>query len=355
MGRKKQSEARVNLERWMVSYADFVTLLFATFVVLYALSQSDIKAFTSLEESIKQAFSAPSIMQGSDGVMNKSDSLFESSQGDSMISPLMMEYVSQKYEEQSIKEIGDTINEESKIGELNGVEAEETEQGLIIRIKNDYLFKPGSAELQPSAKKKLDKIGVIISKKFILHNMRVEGHTDNSPIKSSQYPSNWELSSARSSSVVRYFIQRFNFFPSLFTVIGFADTRPLVKNSSDSNKTKNRRVEIIILRNKFKKQESAVNEIAKMSKPQQEEFQKNRLKIINSINGITNNDIKQNTKLNKENAVIVNKIYSKETQRINKESNAFDAETRKKLTGEGDWLKPPAKMKSHIKEVKAFK
>ena len=350
MAKKKQKHPEhENLERWLVSYADFVTLLFATFVVLYALSQVDIKDFKTLEGSIKSAFSAPSIMQGSEGIMqDSSDSIFDSSQADSMITPLMMEYISQKYEEESMDEIEKSINEKIKSHELDGVETVETDRGLIIRFNDDFLFQSASATLAPNAKLKLDKIGAIIAKKFILHNMRVEGHTDNQPINSKLFPSNWELSSARASSIIRYFINRFSFMPSIFTAVGFADTRPIVKNDSLSNKAKNRRVEILILKNKFKSQESATNDIMKMDRATQEQMQTQRMTAINRIDSISDAAkklAKGNAKAEKE-AIILNQVYDKELTRISKETDALDSTTKNRLEGEGLWLKPPAKQNS---------
>ena len=346
MAKKKKHPEHENLERWMVSYADFVTLLFATFVVLYALSQVDIKDFKTLEDSIKQAFSAPSIMQGADGVMqNSSDNIFDTSQGDSMITPLMMEYISQKYEEQSMQEIEKSVNEKVKSGEIDGVETLETDRGLIIRFHDDYLFKPASAALTPKAKLKLDKVGAIIAKKFILHNMRIEGHTDNQSINSTIYPSNWELSSARASSIVRYFINRFSFMPSIFSAVGFADTRPVESNSSTTGRAQNRRVEILILKNRFKSQESATNEIMKMDKKTQEIMQTKRMQTINRIEYISESAKKLNTtnlKTEKD-AIILNQVYDKELKRISKETQALDSDTRSQITGQGIWLKPPAK------------
>lgn len=347
MGRKKQKEAEhVNLERWMVSYSDFVTLLFATFVVLYALSQVDIKDFKTLEDSIKQAFAAPSVMQGSDGLMDASSStLFDTSQSDSMITPLMMEYLSAKYEEQSLQEIEKSINEEVKAGEINDVEAIQTDRGLIIRFKDDYLFQSGSAKLIPEARKKLDIVGAIIAKKFILHNMRIEGHTDNQGMSSSMYPSNWELSSARASTIIRYFIGRFSFMPSIFTAVGFADTRPIEDNNSPAGRSKNRRVEILILKNKYKSQESATNGIMQMSKQEQEHMQSKRLESINRIDSISEaaKKLTHGDKKAESSAINLNKVYQKEINRLSTETNAMDTDTKNKITGHGLWLRPPAK------------
>lgn len=343
----------------MVSYADFVTLLFATFVVLYALSQVDISDFKKLEESIQNAFSAPSIMQGNDGVMqSSSDSLFDQTKADSMIAPLMMEYMSSKYEDQSMNDIQKSINDEAKLGELDGVEAIKTDRGLLIRLSNSCLFAPASASLTPAAKKKLDQVGAIIAKKFILHNIRIEGHTDNNPM-SGAYPSNWELSSARSCSIIRYFIGKFHFLPEIFTAVGFAQTRPVTENSNVAGQTKNRRVEILILKNKYKNQESAINIISKLSKTEQEAMQKDRTDAINSIYGISSaaQKLSKGDKKAAENAIILNKAYDKELKRISTETSAMDSQTRGKMTGQGDWLKPPAKNNSraNISEIKVFK
>lgn len=344
--RKKKEEEHVNLERWMVSYSDFVTLLFATFVVLYALSQVDIKDFKTLESSIKQAFSAPSIMQGSDGVMDaSSNTLFDSSQGDSMITPLMMEYVSQKYEDQSMQEIAKTVNEEVKSGEIDDVEAVQTDRGLVLRFNDDYLFKSGSATLAPGARHKLDKIGAIVAKKFILHNIRVEGHTDSIAMHSAAFPSNWELSSARASSIIRYFIARFSFMPSLFSAVGFADTRPIGDNNTSAGRSKNRRVEVVILKNRYKSVESATNEIMKMSKKDQEQMQKQRMETINKIDSMSDaaKKLAHGDKNAEKNAIILNTVYEKEIKRLSTETNALDTTTKTKITGQGTWLKPPAK------------
>lgn len=344
MARKKKHPEHVNLERYLISYADFITLLFATFVVLYALSQVDISGFKKLEDSMKQAFSAPSLMQGSDGLMSDtSDSLFDSSAGESLVTPLMMEYMNQKYEEQSYNEIEKNINDLKKAGELEGITTEKTERGLLIRFDDAYLFDSGSASLKPHAKEKLDKVGAAIGKKFILHYMRIEGHTDNIPLKSSLYPSNWELSAARASTLIRYYINRFDFLPSLFTAVGFAETRPLVDNKTEKNRAKNRRVEILILKNKYKSQENAQDDIMKMDKQQQESMQIQRMNTINRIQSISE-AAKKLTAGNKEaenDAIILNQVYDKELKRLSKTTDAMDSNTKNKITGEGKWLNNP--------------
>ncbi len=212
-----------------------------------------------------------------------------------------------------MKDIEKTIEDQVKSGDIEGVEAIETDRGLLLRFKDDLLFKQGSAVLTPKDKTKLDKVGVIIAKKFILHNMRVEGHTDNQSINSAMFPSNWELSSARASAIIRYLISRLNFMPSLFTAVGFADTRLVANNASPAGKAKNRRVELLILKNKFSSEEKSQNDILKMSKEDQDKMQTIRMKNISQIENIdksvkvttTNNPAQQNT-------AVLNQVYQKE-------------------------------------------
>ena len=191
MAKKKLEQAHENLERWLVSYGDFITLLFATFVVLYALSQIDLTEFAALEDSIRKAFNAPSILEGSDSILDsKGASILEASAADSTIAPLMLEYISQKYEDQSFEDIKDAINQMSKNGDMEGIDAQLTDKGLLITMKNDLLFYSGSATLTDKAMKTLDNVGVLIGEKFALHYIRVEGHTDNQPINTFMFPSN---------------------------------------------------------------------------------------------------------------------------------------------------------------------
>jgi chemotaxis protein MotB len=283
--KKHKHEEHENLERWLVSYGDFITLLFATFVVLYALAQVDATDFAKLEESLKHAFSQNTLFDGQEAIMDGSDSLFDQQQANSFIPSLMVEYISPKYEEDSFKEIEQEIKELSEMGELGGISSKITDKGLLLTFDEKYLFAPATAYLDKNAKKLLDKVGVLICKKFVLHHMIVEGHTDSLAMKSNQYPSNWELSGARACSVVRYLIDRFKFAPSLFSAIGYADTRPLETAISPKDPA-NRRVEILILKNKYKSQFGAKNDYTlSLTKAQQDEIQKQRAEIIKNVEG----------------------------------------------------------------------
>lgn len=286
MSRKKHKhEDHENLERWLVSYGDFITLLFATFVVLYALAQVDATDFAKLEDSLKQAFSQNSLFDGQQTIMEGSNSIFDQQQANSFIPSLMVEYISPKYEEDSFKEIAEEIKELTEIGELDGISSKITDKGLLLTFDDKYLFAPGSAYLGADARKLLDKVGVLICKKFVLHHMIIEGHTDSSPMHTNQFPSNWELSGARACSVVRYLISRFKFAPSLFSATGFADTRPLETAISPKDPA-NRRVEVLILKNKYKNQLGNRKDFTlNLTKAQQDEIQRQRELIIKKVEG----------------------------------------------------------------------
>ena len=321
MGRKQKHEEHVNLERYLVSYADFITLLFATFVVLYALSQVDISAFSKLEESLKHAFSTPSIIDGNKGIMDgKGESLIENSGANSIISALMMEYLSPKYENEAYEAIRSDIEDLIKNKELDGVSVELEDKGLVIKITDtDIIFESASAKLQHSSKLKLDKIGLVIAKRFLMHSIRVEGNTDSLPFSNEYFPSNWELSSARACTITRYLIDRFRFKPDLFTAIGYGDTRPIADNSTEDGRRKNRRVEIVILRNRFKNTENAQNSIIKMSQQEQEAYRLEHIRAINKVKGLSDAALQLagNDEESAKNVLILNEIYTSETRRIN--------------------------------------
>lgn len=293
MARKKKHEEHENLERWLVSYADFMTLLFATFVVLYALSQIDISSFMKIEDSLRKAFSS-SIISGSQSIMPEQGSaVMSAGAADSMLDTILMEYISPKYEDKSFEEIKADI-EKLKNNELKDVTVEITKDGLYIRLDNsDLAFESASAKLKPAAIKKLDIIGALISQKFMMHQIKITGHTDSLPVFSPIFPSNWELSSSRACAIVRYFTQRFKFLPNLFVPIGLADTSPIASNSTEQGRKKNRRTEILILRNRKAQNNLAQKTIMQMTKQQQKSLREEQLEAVNQILSVSVNKNQQ--------------------------------------------------------------
>ena len=305
MAKRKKHEDHENLERWLVSYADFMTLLFATFVVLYALSQVDASDFAKLEDALKRAFQS-NMFDGQESILESSSSIFDGASG--ATSPIMLEYLSPRYEQDSYEEIEKSINDMN----LDGVEAQIDSRGLVIKLSDNALtFKSGSAEITPDSLVPLGEVAKLIKEKFAIHIIRVEGHTDSDPVSNSIYPSNWELSSARASSVVRHLINNYKFSPSIFIAAGYADTVPVVKGNSQGDKQKNRRVEIVVLKNKYKNINSKnIETLSQLG---------NRLNatVSEAIRKLTGDDEKL-----LENVIDFKQVYKNETRRIEKIENS---------------------------------
>ncbi len=279
MGKKHKHPEHENLERWLVSYADFITLLFATFVVLYALSQADLAKFKQVSQAIKAAFNpAHSIMKNPGGVMKGSPQpkILKDS-GNSILNKIMATFPNRKQLEQLAKPLISTIQKINKeISHLNGqnnqggqkkavevkkevsipqVKIKIQERGVVLSFASSLFFEPGSAGLRPQAFAILDKVAPDLKKSGSL--IHVEGHTDNQSISSAVYPSNWELSAARASSVVRYLIHKDGLDPKTLAAVGYGDTRPTASNDTAEGRSKNRRVDIVILTQKAASQSDA--------------------------------------------------------------------------------------------------
>lgn len=305
MAKRKKHEDHENLERWLVSYADFMTLLFATFVVLYALSQVDASDFAKLEDALKRAFQS-NMLDGQESILESSSSIFDGASG--ATSPIMLEYLSPRYEQDSYEEIEKSINDMN----LDGVEAQIDSRGLVIKLSDNALtFKSGSAEITPDSLVPLGEVAKLIKEKFAIHIIRVEGHTDSDPVSNSIYPSNWELSSARASSVVRHLINNYKFSPSIFIAAGYADTVPVVKGNSQRDKQKNRRVEIVVLKNKYKNINSKnIETLSQLGNRQ-------NATVSEAVRKLTGDDEKL-----LENVIDFKQVYKNETRRIEKIENS---------------------------------
>jgi chemotaxis protein MotB len=334
MAKKKHAEEHENLERWLVSYADFMTLLFATFVVLYALSQLDLAKFKDMSISLKKAFAAPSIVQGDQSIMESSgDSILDGADNESNMLPPIFENMEAKYEEASFNQAKESVEKMDNTNEVEGVDIYVSERGLVISLAENLFFASGSAEIKQSAFKSLSKVGSLLKSKFSDHPIRVEGHTDNEPMKSSIYPSNWELSSARAASVVRFFLSSFKFNKNRFAVVGYADGRPVAPNVTNKGKSKNRRVEIIVLRNKLAKSESKIagmnkeriDKIKEYEKIQQKELKQyqsasDAAKILMRKSGESINNI-----------LLFHDDYDKQSEQLAKELKLKEQQKKKEL------------------------
>ncbi|HRK01065.1 MAG TPA: OmpA family protein [Oligoflexia bacterium] len=247
----KRHPEHVNLERWLVSYADFITLLFAFFVVMYAISQSDLAKLKSVSESIREAFNAEAIDQqgkSSGKTLNQFDPA--SAQGGLLLDMPAGKSNIMAPDYEDLKRVADIL-EESVSYELGDADIAEKMQiiyddrGLVVRLSAKNFFEPGAADVKPEAVPILDQMAKVL--KTAKRHIRVEGHTDDLAVKSDYYPSNWELSTARAAWVVRYLIQKYKFDPRYLTVAGYAEYHPIAPNKSEEGRAKNRRIEIVVL------------------------------------------------------------------------------------------------------------
>lgn len=244
MARRKVEEEHENHERWLVSYADFITLLFAFFVVMYAISQLNEGKYRILSDTLASAFrSMPGTSMGAMTAINPNAPT-------PVAVPLRKPQVNPKIEEQRRKTKEKLRNMAKELSEIlsplvreGQVRITEGALGITIDINANVLFAPGEARLELAAVRALSAVGEVLAPTDF--PITVEGHTDNIPINTPQFPSNWELSGARASSVVRLFID-VGIDARRLTATGFADQRPVADNVTPDGRQRNRRVAITI-------------------------------------------------------------------------------------------------------------
>lgn len=288
MAKKKKHPEHENLERWLVSYADFMTLLFATFTALYAMSQTDVSKLKDISEAIREGFEQQSIMNGIQSILqgknppsrNPDPLSNEKGAGPGILGKFDSmtyrpgEIKSTRQLAREISEVLQGLNEEIQAlnhlaGDKNAsgpgagsllqedkeqpirpIQASIQERGIRISFDSRLLFPAGGAALRPEAIAFLEKLAERL-KKFSGNIIHVEGHTDAQPISTVVYPSNWELSGARASSVVRYFIDKHQFNPQSLVAVGYGSSQPIATNATAEGRSKNRRVDIVIYSQKM--------------------------------------------------------------------------------------------------------
>jgi chemotaxis protein MotB len=219
--------------RWLLTYADMITLLMAFFIMLYSMSILSLNKFKEVAISIRSGFGGP---------LEGGTHLLTHPAGQRDISGVQFPGESKSVQEVA-EELKQFIDEHALEGSMR-VSIEP--RGLVISIVTDNLLFPiGSSELRPQAREILDKIAEAIER--FSNSILVEGHTCRLPIATSIFPSNWELSAARASRVVRYLVEQHAMKPSRFAAVGYADTRPVAPNNLEVQRRRNRRVDIVVL------------------------------------------------------------------------------------------------------------
>ena len=248
MSRKKKAAEHVSHDRWLVSYADFMTLLFAFFVVMFASSQSDKAKAQLVSEAMSKAFdgqrmsSVLAVMLGG--------SLDDKGKGNAMLrgpggaTKAKEEPKEQKLAEllPSLKVLTEDLHKEIEEGRI---QISMENRGLVVSFKQASLFPPGEDLVSAEAYPSLEKVAAAIGK--IENPVRLEGHTDSRPISTSRFHSNWELSAARSIALLELFSTHYGVARERMSIAGYADTAPIDSNDTEEGRARNRRCDIVIL------------------------------------------------------------------------------------------------------------
>jgi chemotaxis protein MotB len=233
MRRNNKSTGRgTGRDRYLLPYADLLTLLFGLFVLLYASSVTDLAKFGEYKEAFYQVFepNGPVPNEGGEGLLDN--------KGNSLIDPLLPPT------EKTLGEVEDNLrNTLSEYFDNDRLDLRMTEEGLVLSMNEKFLFSKGSADVESESENLLDTLSTVLVK--IANPVEISGHTDSDPISTTRYPTNWHLASARASTVCGYLISR-GVNPVNTKVVSYADQRPLESNETPEGKSANRRVEITI-------------------------------------------------------------------------------------------------------------
>ncbi|MCE5286431.1 MAG: OmpA family protein [Pelosinus sp.] len=231
-------------ETWLVPYSDILTLLLALFIVLFASSQVDQKKFDQMRQSFSMAFStgSPALLDSMKSVQQSQESSTSMNNDQQMKEQAYTQESAQLSEVK--RQIDKYIMDNGLVGDLQTIL---TDEGLMIRIKENALFPSGSAALLPESR----RFGTQIAKMLLPLSQKVvvSGHTDNMPINTYEFPSNWDLSAKRAVNFMKLLLAQENLQPERFSAIGYGEYRPLTANDSEESRAKNRRVEIMVVRN----------------------------------------------------------------------------------------------------------
>ncbi|MCM3750297.1 OmpA family protein [Paenibacillus pasadenensis] len=241
------TEPAENHERWLITYSDLITLLLIFFVVLYAMSQLDVKKYEVLAQSLQFQFAkSDSVIQGGQGLTGEMLARGVAPSSPPAVSETPQQQLKRLQEEelQNLLKVIQTYIRDHKLQDK--VYVADTPKGIAIRLNDLFLFDLGEAKLKQGATPVLDKLSSLF--RTLDNTISIEGHTDNLPIYGGEYSDNWDLSAARSLSVLHYFIDKSKLAPGKFEIAGYADTRPVTSNDTSAGRSKNRRVEITVLR-----------------------------------------------------------------------------------------------------------
>lgn len=252
---RPKKNAHPSHDRWLVSYADFITLLFAFFVVLYASSQVDKRRVGQIAVAIQAAFQqmgvfAPSGASAAPASANEIQQQVEQLRKANALVPFRA--VPPNGDEAPVFATEDMSDLRKQLQEAladqiahNEVAIRMGPDGLILSLREAGFFDSGSAQVRPQAQPTLSRIAVLLRNQP--HRLRIEGHTDNIPIHNEQFASNWELSTARAIEIIRIFIAQYGYSPDRLAVAGYGEFYPISDNTTADGRRNNRRVDLVVM------------------------------------------------------------------------------------------------------------
>jgi chemotaxis protein MotB len=251
MRRSRRGGPHVSHERWLVSYADFVTLLFAFFVVLYASAQVDRQKAIQLSAAIVSAFQNADATQGNPELPSNRSApnqpVNDGASAPCLSAAMVAEAKDAAQRQRALEAIRGDV-EKALAGEIAQQQVSVTmgSDGLVVSLREIGFFDSGSATIKAGAENAFRRLAMILEEHP--QHIRIEGHADNVPIHTPQFASNWELSTARATGVVRHLIEDYGIAGERLTAAGYAEFHPVANNSDPKGRQYNRRVDVVILR-----------------------------------------------------------------------------------------------------------
>ena len=244
--RKKKHEEHANHERWLVSYADFITLLFAFFVVMFAVSQVDSQKMGRFVESVNVAFEYRGVFPESSGLPIPMQGGPAMASMRPSIAPPKLDFAgahSLSRRGNDVKKAVESMIDRAGLG--GKVRVRSDRRGVTVSLTEACFFDPGSAVVRDQARETLRAIGEVLRDTKV--PLVVEGHTDSVPIRTALFRSNWELSTARATTILAYLIDDLKFDPARMAAAGYGEYRPIAVNTTPEGRAQNRRVDLVVL------------------------------------------------------------------------------------------------------------
>lgn len=233
MYRRRVEEEEIDSNSWLATYSDTITLLLTFFILLYSFSETNNEKLVQISNALQSQLVGVPI---------------STNDGTNHLTGIINPDTNEKTEYENLVEKVNNILVDNGLDKVVGVREED--KGVVLQLSESILFDPAKAGLKKDSLKILDAISEILPQ--LENQIMIQGHTDNVPINSQKYPSNWELSTSRAVNVLRYFVEDKGFDPTRFSATGYGEYSPLVENTTNENKATNRRVDILIVQQKEK-------------------------------------------------------------------------------------------------------